>query len=98
MPYFTRHLPNILSTGGIKFFVDLGFDRWEFNTQYQDDVANGEAHEVTLTRNQQTIQMQVRMFVLFVPPPAFILYKHRHVTFRDGSRIYGKVIHMCTVH
>ena len=69
----------MLSTGGIKFSVDLGFDRWEFNTQYharEDDVANGEAHEVTLTRNQQTIQMQVSMFALFVPPPAFILYKH----------------------
>ena len=50
--------------------MDLDWDKWAFNTEYYergDDVTDGEAHEVTLTRNQQIIQMQVRMFLLFLP-------------------------------
>ena len=41
-------------SGGVKFFLDVGFERWELNTDINNiDLANGQAHEVIMRRENR---------------------------------------------
>ena len=38
----------------MKFFLDVGFERWELNTEINNiDLANGQAHEVIMRRENR---------------------------------------------
>ena len=38
----------------MKFFLDVGFERWELNTDINNiDLANGQAHEVIMRRENR---------------------------------------------
>lgn len=42
------------NNGGVKFFLDVGFERWELNTDINNiDLANGQAHEVIMRRENR---------------------------------------------
>lgn len=50
------------NNGGVKFFLDVGFERWELNTDVNNiDLTNGQAHEVILRRenNGREVYLQV---------------------------------------
>lgn len=50
------------NNGGVKFFLDVGFERWELNTDVNNiDLTNGQAHEVILRReeNGRMVYLQV---------------------------------------
>ncbi|KAL4229221.1 biological adhesion [Mactra antiquata] len=50
------------NNGGVKFFLDVGFERWELNTDVNNiDLTNGQAHEVILRReeNGRKVYLQV---------------------------------------
>ena len=52
----------ILYKGGVKFFLDVGFERFEVNTDVNNiDLTNGQAHEVIVRReeNGRMVYLQV---------------------------------------
>lgn len=48
------------NNGGVKFFLDVGFERFEMNTEINNiDLTNGQAHEVFLRREGRKVHLQV---------------------------------------
>ena len=64
---YSQGLPVI--SGGVKFFLDVGFERWELNTDINNiDLANGQAHEVIMRRENRgrDVYLQVSMYSVTV--------------------------------
>ncbi|XP_053372962.1 neurexin-4-like [Mercenaria mercenaria] len=50
LPYISIEMNN---AGGVKFFMDIGFERWELNTYIPGiDLTNGQAHEIIVWREE----------------------------------------------
>ena len=71
--YISLELNN---NGGVKFFLDVGFERWELNTDINNiDLTNGQAHEVILRRenNGKDVYLQVSG-LLFIAYKCLLCY------------------------